>query len=81
MFRFTIRDLLWLTVVTAFASLWWAEYRQRMNENALIREETAQLRSEQERLKAWIKTTRAAQERASRINTIQLDQSPSQTTR
>ena len=35
--RFTIRDLLWLTVVVAFAVLWWGEYRQRMSDSAELR--------------------------------------------
>jgi hypothetical protein len=28
-FRFTIRDLLWLTVVVALAVGWWVSYRMR----------------------------------------------------
>jgi len=28
MFRITIRDVLWLTVVVAFALLWWMEQRR-----------------------------------------------------
>jgi len=29
MLRFTIRDVLWLTVVAALGLGWWIEYRQR----------------------------------------------------
>ena len=29
MFRFTIRELLLVTVIVAFAVLWWGEYRLR----------------------------------------------------
>jgi hypothetical protein len=28
MFRFTIRDVLWLTVVVALAVAWWIEHRR-----------------------------------------------------
>ena len=34
MIRYTIRDLLWLTVVVAFAVLWCGETRQRKSESA-----------------------------------------------
>jgi hypothetical protein len=34
MIRYSIRDLLWLTVVAAFAVLWWGETRQRKSESA-----------------------------------------------
>jgi hypothetical protein len=29
MFRFSIRDLLWLTVVVAMGAAWWAERNQK----------------------------------------------------
>jgi hypothetical protein len=43
MFRFTIRDVLWLTVVSAFAVSWWIEYRYRGRENTTLRRENAEL--------------------------------------
>lgn len=45
MFRFTIRDVLWLTVVTALACAWWIE-------RATIKNERATLAAERESLKA-----------------------------
>src|SRR6266850_494912 len=30
MFRFTIRDVLWLTVVVAISAAWWLEHRQNL---------------------------------------------------
>lgn len=40
MFRFTIRDVLWLTIVVAMAVAWWLDRLQyaklpRMNENRI----------------------------------------------
>ena len=32
MFRFTIRDVLWLTVVVALAAGWWIDHRQLRQE-------------------------------------------------
>ena len=43
MFRYTIRDVLWLTVVVALGVLWWGEYRQRGIENAELWATTSQL--------------------------------------
>jgi hypothetical protein len=45
MFRFTIRDVLWLTVVVALGVGWWVE-------RASVFTERGQLRSEREWLKA-----------------------------
>jgi hypothetical protein len=36
MFRFTIRDLLWLTVVVAILTTWWIEQRQTSFEHAKV---------------------------------------------
>jgi hypothetical protein len=32
MFRFTIRDMLWLTVVVALGVAWWIERRDSLNQ-------------------------------------------------
>jgi hypothetical protein len=48
MFRFTIRDVLWLTVVVAFAVLWGMEMRQRSLENAELRETNKRLMQERD---------------------------------
>ena len=48
MFRFTIRDVLWLTVVVAFAVLWGMEMRQRGVENAELRETNSRLLQERD---------------------------------
>jgi hypothetical protein len=49
MFRFTIRDLLWLTVVVALLAAWW------LDRNSLRRESALQLRAaEAERKKAQL---------------------------
>jgi hypothetical protein len=50
-FRFYIRDLLWLTVVVAFAVLWCGEIRQRKVENAEVWAQNARL--QEERQAAW----------------------------
>jgi hypothetical protein len=42
--QFTIRDLLWLTIVSAFAVLWCGEIRQRRIENADVWKENLWLR-------------------------------------
>jgi hypothetical protein len=39
MFRFTIRDVLWLTVVIAMGVGWWIEHRRLTYDNLLLREE------------------------------------------
>jgi len=44
--QFTIRDLLWLTVVVAFAILWQGEMRQRSSENADVWRSCLALRNE-----------------------------------
>jgi len=41
MFRFTIRDVLWLTVVVGLSVGWWTAERLRGPENARLREEVA----------------------------------------
>ena len=46
--RFSIRDLLWLTVVVAFAVLWWGEYRQRMTDSAELRAELKRVQQERD---------------------------------
>jgi len=38
-FRFTIRDVLWLTVVVAMSVGWWIEHRRLTYDNELLREE------------------------------------------
>lgn len=49
MFRFTIRDLFWLTVVVALLAAWW------LDRNSLRRESALQLRAaEAERKKAQL---------------------------
>jgi hypothetical protein len=48
--RFTIRDLLWLTVVVAFAVLWWGEYQQRLTDSADLRAEFKKLQLDRDRL-------------------------------
>jgi hypothetical protein len=45
MFRFTIRDLLWLTVVVALGVCWWGE-RREANQSRRLREENARLAAE-----------------------------------
>ena len=48
--KFTIRDLLWLTVVVALAVLWWGEIRQRKIENAEVWRDNLMLRNERNAL-------------------------------
>jgi hypothetical protein len=43
MYRFTIRDLLWLTVVMAVTVGWWLELRNRGPENAKLREQIREM--------------------------------------
>ena len=56
--RFTIRDILWLTVVVAFAVLWLMEIRQRGVENAELRAEKAQLIEELDRKEGSLRAAR-----------------------
>ena len=44
--QFTIRDLLWLTVVVAFAVLWGGELRQRKIENTDVWRDNLMLRND-----------------------------------
>ena len=46
MFRFTIRDVLWLTVVVAMGAALWLESLNRGPENARLRRENAQLQKQ-----------------------------------
>ena len=46
MIRYTLRDLFWLTVVVAFAVLWWGETRQRKIESSELWEKNSQLSAE-----------------------------------
>ena len=48
MLRFSIRDVLWLTVVVALAVGWWLELRNRGPENVKLRAENARLVSERD---------------------------------
>lgn len=43
MLQFSIRDLLWLTVVVAFSVLWWGEVRQRRLDGAELWAKNLQL--------------------------------------
>ena len=60
MFRFTIRDVLWLTVVVALAVLWQMEMRQRLVERP-------DLRTENVRLKKKLESTQLALEASRRL--------------
>ena len=46
MFRFTIRDILWLTVVAAVGVAWWMDRRNAAVEMAKLRTDQAQLKSQ-----------------------------------
>jgi len=46
MFRFTIRDVLWLTVVVAMGAGWGMELRHRGPENTRLRRDNARLLKE-----------------------------------
>ena len=48
--RFTIRDLLWLTVVGSLAVLWCGEYRQRMSDSAELRANYLKLQQDRDEL-------------------------------
>ena len=58
MFRFTIRDVLWLTMVVTVGVLRWGEYRQRMTDSADLR--ATLKRVENERDEATASWRRAA---------------------
>ena len=51
MFRFTIRDVLWLTALVAVCACWWLELRNRGPENVKLRAENARLISERDTAK------------------------------
>jgi hypothetical protein len=44
MFRFTIRDVLWLTVVVALLVAWWLEHRSQSARIELLDKEVRHLR-------------------------------------
>jgi hypothetical protein len=46
MFRFTIRDLLWLTVVVALAIAWWLDHQRSSRDFRRMAEANAKLRYE-----------------------------------
>lgn len=46
MFKFTIRDLLWLTVVVAVALAWWVHQRQQFRERERWHREALTARSD-----------------------------------
>jgi len=48
MFRFTIRDVLWLTVVVAMGFGWWPELKNRGPENMKLRDENVRLVQERD---------------------------------
>jgi septal ring factor EnvC (AmiA/AmiB activator) len=56
MFRFTIRDLLWLTVVVALAAAWWSDrrdaIRQRLDNQARIARQELRLTEQETRITA-----------------------------
>jgi hypothetical protein len=39
MFRFSIRDLLWLMLVVAIGSIWWADHRALSHQSAVMKNE------------------------------------------
>src|SRR4051812_6568455 len=51
MFRFTIRDMLWLTALTAVGIGWWLELRHRGPENVKLRDENWRLAQERDVVK------------------------------
>ena len=51
MLRFTIRDVLWLTVVVAFGVGWWRDAQIRQSEVAAARMKQAQAEQRSEALK------------------------------
>ena len=56
MFRFTIRDVLWLTVVVAFAVLWQMEIRERYREHSRdLRSELVDTRLELARAQSTVR--------------------------
>jgi len=55
MFRFTIRDVLWLTVVVGLGCGWFGEYRQRMLDSSELRPDYRRLREERD----WLLLSRS----------------------
>jgi len=66
MFRFTIRDVLWLTVVVGLALTLLSEHRQRLIETAYLKEQLAEERAQS---KQWQNTATA------QLKAFQLEQS------
>jgi hypothetical protein len=44
--RFTIRDLLWLTVVVALGVAWWSDHEKQRDSQARLAEENSRLLTE-----------------------------------
>lgn len=69
MFRFTIRDLLWLTVVVALAVLWQMEARERHRELSLdLRSELVDKRVELARAQTIVKSQKERLDAIARAN-------------
>jgi hypothetical protein len=56
MFRFTIRDLLWLMVVVGLSAAWWVEQRGTMQKLAVAREDLQKQRAKPSRIYVGDKT-------------------------
>jgi hypothetical protein len=55
MFRFTSRDLLWLTAVVGFASMWWIEFE---NSRRLRRDRDEVIAKWHHASQMWVEATR-----------------------
>lgn len=51
---FTIRDMLWLTLLGALVSGWWLEHSTKLNGAVKVVQGNIELRQENDRLRDWI---------------------------
>jgi len=58
MFRFSIRDMLWLTALVAFTAAWWVDHRRLADELRLLANDKWQHRAES--LKTYIEERHGA---------------------
>jgi hypothetical protein len=74
MFRFTIRDVLWLTVVVGLACGWWIEHRRAVRQSEELLMRTRQMEAVESHT-AWVNERERRFEQAMREERLKLNAS------